>query len=96
MKKLSIIIPYYNTKEYTDKLLDILDKQITNEIEILLIDDGSDIPYSTDYEWVNLFYKDNGGVSSARNLGLDKASGEYIGFIDSDDEVWNGYLHIET
>ena len=42
--KLSIIIPYFNTKEYTDELLSVLEKQINNDVEILVVDDGSDVP----------------------------------------------------
>ena len=90
--KLSIIIPYYNTVQYTDQLLDCLAPQITPDVEVLLIDDGSTIEYKTKYEWVKIFYKENGGVSSARNLGLSKAKGTYIAFIDSDDMVANNYI----
>ena len=90
--KLSIIIPYYNTVQYTDQLLDCLAPQITPDIEVLLIDDGSTTEYKTKYEWVKIFYKENGGVSSARNLGLSKAKGTYIAFIDSDDMVANNYI----
>lgn len=90
--KLSIIIPYYNTVQYTDQLLDCLAPQITSDVEVLLIDDGSTIEYKTKYEWVKIFYKGNGGVSSARNLGLSKAKGTYIAFIDSDDMVANNYI----
>ena len=94
MKKLSIIIPYYNTQKYTDELLDCLNNQITDEVEVLLIDDGSKNKYKTEYSWVNVIRKENGGVSSARNLGLDNASGEYIAFIDSDDLVSDNYISL--
>lgn len=85
--KLSIIIPYYNAKEYTDELLDTLSSQINNEIEVIVVDDGSKEPYSTKYEWVKVFHKQNGGCATARNYGLKHASGEYIQFIDADDLV---------
>lgn len=90
--KLSIIIPYYNVKQYTDELLDKLAPQITDDVEVILIDDGSKVPYATDYEWCKVFRKKNGGVSSARNVGMDKATGEYISFIDADDLVSDNYV----
>ena len=85
--KLSIIIPYYNAKEYTDELLDVLEPQMTDETECLLIDDGSDETFKTKYHWCKVFRKENGGCSTARNVGLDHAVGEYISFIDADDLV---------
>jgi len=90
--KLSIIIPYYNLKPYTDELLDCLEPQITDDVEVLVVDDGSKIPYKTKYKWVEIIRKENGGVSSARNLGIEKARGEYISFIDADDLVAVDYV----
>ena len=81
MIKLSIIIPYYNCKGYTDELLSCLNKQITNEVEVIVIDDGSDIPFETEYSWVTIIHQENGGPSAARNTGLDNAIGEYIASI---------------
>ena len=49
--KLSIVIPYYNVKVYTDELLAVLAPQITNEVEVILIDDGSKEPYTSQYPW---------------------------------------------
>ena len=92
MYKLSIIIPTYNCKKYTDELLACLDKQMTDEVEVIVIDDGSKVPYETDYAWVNLIRKENGGPATARNAGLDVASGEYIAFIDGDDLVADNYI----
>ena len=92
MKKLSIIIPTYNCKDYTDELLSCLDKQMTDEVEVIVIDDGSKIPYETEYKWVNLIHKSNGGPASSRNTGLNKATGEYIAFIDGDDLVSDNYI----
>ena len=89
---LSIIITYYNQKIYADELLDCLAPQITDDVEVILVDDGSKIPYETKYKWVNLIRKENGGVSTARNMGLEKAKGEYISFIDADDLVANNYV----
>lgn len=85
--KLSIIIPYYNTKEYTDELLDVLAKQITKEVEVILIDDGSDVPYCPKFDFLKVIRTFNGGQSKARNLGLNIAKGDYIQFLDSDDLV---------
>ena len=59
MKLLSIIIPYYNSKKYTDELLAILDQQITDEIEVILVDDGSPEPYKTNYEWCMVIRQKN-------------------------------------
>lgn len=85
--RLSIIVPYYNVKEYTDELLECLNKQITDDVEVILVDDGSNEPYKTDYEWCKVIRQKNKRCSGARNTGLDAAKGEYIQFIDADDMV---------
>ena len=86
--KLSIIIPYYNLAEYTDELLKALDAQMTDDVEVWLIDDCSDKVYKPDYEWLRVYrFKKNKGVSAARNKGLDLATGQYIQFIDADDMI---------
>ena len=85
MKKLSIIIPYYNGGEYTKALLDCLAPQVTKDVEVILVDDGSKEPFKTTEKWLKVIRKENGGVSSARNAGIDKATGEYITFVDHDD-----------
>ena len=90
--KLSIIIPYYNLKPYTDELLDCLKSQVTKDVEVIVVDDGSREPYSTSYKWVKVIRKENGGVSSARNTGIDMSKGEYISFIDADDLVAKDYV----
>lgn len=91
--KLSIIIPYYNVKTYTDELLDCLAPQIREDVEVILIDDGSEEPYKTHHEWCRIYRQKNKGVSSARNKGLDLATGGYIAFIDSDDIVAGDYIN---
>ena len=91
-KYLSIIVPCYNAEPYINELLDCLDPQITDEVEVLVIDDGSDKPFKTKYKWATVIRKDNGGASSARNLGIDSASGMYIAFIDADDLVSDKYV----
>ena len=87
---LSIIIPYYKTYEDTKKLLDTLIKQVTNKVEIILVDDGCNEDWSN-YD-IRVFHKENGGVSSARNYALNRANGKYISFIDSDDMVSDDYV----
>ena len=91
--RLSIIIPYYNTEKYTDELLQVLERQITKDCELILVDDGSDKPYVPYQEdWVRVFRQKNKGVSAARNKGLKEAKGDYIVFIDSDDLVTEDYI----
>lgn len=85
--KLSIIIPYYNAGEYTDELLDRLAPQITEDVEVIIVDDGSKKAYKTEYEWAKVIRKRNGGCATARNRGLKEAKGDYIAFIDADDMV---------
>jgi len=89
---LSIIIPYYNVKQYTDELLDILAPQIMEGVEVILVDDGSRIPYKTHYEWCKIYRQENKGVSAARNKGIELSTGEYIAFIDADDLVTIDYI----
>ena len=90
--RLSIIIPYYNTKPFTDELLAVLDKQITDEVEVILIDDGSIEPYRPKYEWLTVIRTNNQGQSKARNLGINSSVGDYIQFIDSDDMVSENFI----
>lgn len=89
---LSIIIPAYNSKPYIDHLINRLKPQITSEIEVIVVDDGSKFPYMAPYDWVKVIRQENGGASSARNKGLDNANGKYIAFIDSDDLVSENYV----
>lgn len=93
--KISIIVPVYNVENYLAKCLDSLVAQSHQNIEILVINDGSKDQsekiiqqYAQKYpEKIKAFSKINGGLSDARNFGLDRAIGEYIGFVDSDDYV---------
>lgn len=91
---LSIIIPTYNRNAKTDKLLKELSKQITSNVEVIVVDDCSIVPYKTPYEWVKVInLKENsGGASVPRNIGLDNATGKYIAFIDSDDMIKPNYI----
>lgn len=91
-KKLTIIIPYYNDEPYTSQLLEKLAPQVTDDVEVIVVDDGSRIPFETDFNWVKVYHKENGGVSTARNLGIDKAKGDYITFMDADDSIPDYYV----
>lgn len=90
--KLSIIIPAYNAEPYIHELLARLEPQITKEIEVLIIDDGSKKPLELDQKWVTLIRQENKGASAARNTGLDAATGEYIAFLDADDLISDKYV----
>lgn len=92
MIKLSIIIPAYNAEPYIYELFDCLNPQITDEVEVMVVDDGSKIPVEAKYPWIKLHRKENGGVSTARNYGIEHTSGEYIAFIDADDLVADNYI----
>ena len=97
MKKVSIIIPAYNAGKTIKKCLDSICNQTYKNIEIIVINDGSndnteDVVKSINNDKIIYFKKENGGVSSARNLGLDNATGDYIFFIDSDDYVNETYV----
>lgn len=92
--KLSIIIPTYNRNDKVDNLLEELNKQVNEEVEVLVIDDHSDIPYKSEYKWVKVIRlnENSGGASVPRNIGLDNAKGEYIAFIDADDMIKSNYI----
>lgn len=92
MIKLSIIIPYYNTPEYTSELLDLLDQQLTDEVEVFLIDDGSTNKDFKSFPWIKYVRLEHGGQGRARNRGLDLANGTYIQFIDSDDVISENFI----
>ena len=94
MVKVSVIVPVYNTQKYLDKCLKSLSKQTLKDIEVIVVNDGSPdnskkiiSKYTNKYPNFKCYIKENGGQASARNLGLKKAKGEYIGFVDSDDYV---------
>ena len=92
MTRLSVIIPAYNAEPYINELLDCLAPQITPEVEVIIIDDGSKKPFETSYKWCQVFRQKNAGASAARNTGLDMAKGQYIAFIDADDLVSDNYI----
>lgn len=100
-RKISIIIPVYNASECLDRcLLSVMD-QTDASFEAILVDDGStdDSPaicdrYASEDERFRVIHKENGGVSSARNAGLDAATGSYIMFLDADDVLSHDALEI--
>ena len=92
MIRLSIVIPAFNSEPYLSELLDCLAPQITDEVEVIVIDDGSRQQVRTDHEWCKVIRQKNKGCSSARNKGIDKARGQYISFIDSDDLVSKDFI----
>ena len=99
MPKISIIVPVYKVEAYLERCINSILKQDYQDFELLLIDDGSpdkcgemcDEIQKTDHR-IKSFHKENGGLSSARNYGLDRAEGEYITFVDSDDYISDHYL----
>ena len=92
--KISVIVPVYNVEEYLDECLVSIVNQTYKNLEILVIDDGStDNSGKMCDEWatkdkrIKVFHKENGGLSSARNVGLKHATGKWISFVDSDDFI---------
>jgi glycosyltransferase involved in cell wall biosynthesis len=99
MPLVSVIIPTYNRSGLVKEAVESVLSQTVRDLEIIVVDDGSAddtkaVIESIPDKRVKYFYKSNGGVSSARNLGLSKANGEYIGFLDSDDLWPKNYLEV--
>ena len=99
--KISVIIPIYNTEQKLVRCLDSVRNQSFSDFECIMVDDGStdDSPKIADrYAAIDprfkAIHKPNGGVSSARNVGLDQAAGEWIVFVDSDDVLKENHLSI--
>ena len=91
---LSVIVPTYNVEKYLEKCIDSIASNLVNNTEILIIDDGSTDSsgqiaeqLQNKYSNVKVFHKPNGGLSDARNYGINQAGGKYLMFIDSDDYV---------
>ena len=91
---ITVVVPVYRVEEYLDECVQSLISQTYKNLEIILVDDGSpdNCPQICD-DWagrdsrIRLIHKPNGGLSSARNAGMDVAKGEYVYFVDSDDEL---------
>lgn len=93
---ISIVVPVYKVEKYLERCVNSLLNQTYQDIEIILVDDGSpDLSpelcdkYAKKDNRIVVIHKENGGLSSARNAGLRVAKGEYVGFVDSDDDVEN-------
>lgn len=102
---ISVIVPVYNVEQYLDRCVESIVNQTYQNLEIILVDDGStDSSGKKCDEWSKLddrivvIHKENGGQAEARNFGLERATGEYIGFVDSDDcidtSMYKGMLEI--
>ena len=96
---ISVIVPIYKTELYLRKCVDSLINQTYTNLEIILVDDGSPDgcpqicdEYAAKDSRIKVIHKENGGVSAARNFGLDHASGAFIAYIDSDDYVSENYI----
>ena len=99
MPKISVIVPVYNSEAYLDQCISSIIQQNYQDFELILVDDGStDKSISLCNHWAQkdprivVLQKENGGLSDARNYGIDHANGEYLTFIDSDDYVSQDYL----
>ena len=98
-KLVSVIVPVYNVEEYLEKCVDSIVNQTYRNLEIILIDDGSTDSsgsicdrLAAEDRRIRVIHKKNGGLSDARNAGLDVAKGDYICFVDSDDHVAPDYI----
>ncbi len=96
---ISIIVPIYNVEKYLKKCVESICNQTYQNLEIILVDDGSPDKcgeicdgYAKADKRIKVIHKKNGGLSSARNAGLDIAKGEYISFIDSDDYIASDFI----
>lgn len=99
--KVSVIIPIYNTQKYLVRCFDSVIAQTESDLEIILVDDGSEDDsgricdaYAKKDKRFRVIHKENGGVSSARNSGIDMMSGGYCCFVDSDDCVSENYISV--
>lgn len=99
--KVSVIVPVYNVMPYLRKCIDSIVNQTYEQLEILLVDDGSTDgsgkvcdEYAEHDCRVRVIHKKNGGLSDARNVGIEAATGEYVAFIDSDDFVSEAFIEV--
>lgn len=97
--KVSVIVPIYRVEKFLPQCIQSIQQQDYQNLEIILVDDGSDDEsgsiadkYATEDKRIIVIHKANAGVSSARNAGIERASGEYICFVDGDDYVMHDYV----
>ena len=98
---ISVIVPVYNVDNYLARCIDSILAQTYQDYELILVDDGSTDEsgiicdrYAAEDRRIAVIHKENGGVADARNFGLDRARGEYLCFVDSDDYVGAQYLEV--
>lgn len=92
--KLSIITPYYKTFEYTEKLAKSLEPQLSDDVEWIIVDDGCNDTRLDNFKAKVIHLTENSGNASVpRNIGLSHSKGDYIAFIDSDDNVKSNYVN---
>lgn len=99
MEKISVLVPVYNVEKYLEKCIESILHQSYQNIEVLLVNDGSTdgsekicIAYAQKDPRIKYFKKENGGLSDARNYGLERALGDYVTFVDSDDYLDENFL----
>lgn len=98
---ISVVVPVYNVEKYVAECIESIINQTYRDLEIILVDDGSTDnsgaicdKYSKEDERIRVIHKTNGGLSDARNVGIDVANGDYIAFVDSDDYIHPQMLEI--
>ncbi len=98
---ISVIVPIYNVEEYLNKCVGSIVSQTYNNLEIILVDDGSldGCPqicdkWSEQDERIKVIHKENGGLSDARNAGMEIMKGEYVSFVDGDDYIDERYIEV--
>ncbi|MDQ0478172.1 glycosyltransferase [Chryseobacterium sp. MDT2-18] len=101
MNKISVIIPVYNVEKYLSACIESIINQTYRNLEIILVDDGSTDccpkicdDYAAKDSRIKVRHKENGGLSDARNVGIEVATGEYIAFVDSDDLITLNFCEI--
>ena len=99
--KVSVIVPIYNSQRYLARCFDSIINQTESNLEIILVDDGSTDDggricdaYAEKDKRFHVIHKENGGVSSARNSGMEMMSGDYCCFVDSDDYIFENYISV--
>lgn len=97
----SVIVPIYNVEEYLPDCISSIQKQTYKKLEIILVDDGSTDhsgeicdEYAMNDSRIKVFHQENKGVSAARNVGLRNMSGEYVTFVDADDEILERFIEV--